>query len=709
MNLVFIQRVTSAILLILWCSISQAFSQSLQLHQQQAIVLHRMLEKKHYSPRTVDDKLSGEIFTQFIKLIDEDGFYFTDPQIKALSVHKFSIDEELQGKSWKFLPQVIQLYQQRLQEVDKLIAGQLQKPLSFSANQTITFSQGDSLHFAANDQELSQKWNKWLKYQILRQLVLEQDKNNSYLNFTETYFQAKEPAVRQKLLAVEKRKIKRILEHPAGYENYLASLFCDAIAACYDPHTTFFSKTEWENFQSQLSTESLSFGLDLEESEGGDIVISRLVPGGPAWKSNELHKDDIVTAVKWAGKPEVDLAGADIDEAEDILQSSNSGRLEITVKKTNGLTKTVGLIKEKIREEENIVKSYILKGDRKIGYITLPGFYTEWENGSGQGCANDVAKEIVKLKAANIEGLILDIRYNGGGSLAEGLNLAGIFIEEGPLCVLQERGQKPVVMKDINRGTVYDGPLVVMINGQSASASEILASTLQDYNRALIVGSPTFGKSTGQIILPLDTLMHSSTGRLSTVKEEHGFAKVTIEKIYRVTGKSAQIKGVTPDVHIPDVYQALAYRESSLPFVLSGDSIQKKIYYTPLKPLPIKELAGRSVARVSTHPSFTHIQKFIEREKLKTRQISRTIPLQPQAFVQTMQEKYDWWQSLEKALIQSTTLFSVENTHYDKQVLSVDAYSQEVNSLSQKNIQEDIYIEETYRIVSDLISMSTTK
>ena len=202
---------------------------------------------------------------------------------------------------------------------------------------------------------------------------------------------------------------------------------------------------------------------------------------------------------------------------------------------------------------------------------------------------------------------------------------------------------------------------------------------------------------------------HSSTGRLSTVKEEHGFAKVTIEKIYRVTGKSAQIKGVTPDVHIPDVYQALAYRESSLPFVLSGDSIQKKIYYTPLKPLPIKELAGRSAARVSTHPSFTHIQKFIEREKLKTRQISRTIPLQPQAFVQTMQEKYDWWQSLEKALIQSTTLFSVENTHYDKQVLSVDAYSQEVNSLSQKNIQEDIYIEETYRIVSDLITMSTTK
>jgi carboxyl-terminal processing protease len=433
------------------------------------------------------------------------------------------------------------------------------------------------------------------------------------------------------------------------------------------------------------------------------------VPGGPAWKSNELHKEDIITSVKWEGKPAVDLTGADMDEAEAVLQSTNSGLLEITVKKTNGLTKTVSLKKEKIRDDENSVKSYILQGERKIGYITLPGFYTEWESKEGKGCANDMAKEIVKLKAANIEGLILDIRYNGGGSLGEGLNLAGIFIDEGPLCMMQARGEKPTIMKDMNRGTIYDGPLVVMVNGQSASASEILASTLQDYNRALIVGSPTFGKSTGQVVLPLDTLLRSSTGRQIAAKTEYGFAKVTIEKLYRVNGKSAQIKGVSPDVHIPDVYEALSYRESSLPHVLPGDSVQKKVYFTPLKALPVNELAKRSAARTNHHASFTHIQKFIEALKPVLQQNPRKIPLQPQAYAEAMQEKYNWWQSIEKVVNQRTSLFAVENTSYDKQVLKVDTYSQEVNSLSQKTIQDDIYIEETYRILSDLISLSPKK
>jgi carboxyl-terminal processing protease len=699
----------TGVLLFLCCAISHVFSQTVYPHQQQAMVLQRVLEKNHYRPRTSDDKLSGEIFTQFLLLLDEDGLYFTSAQIKELAAYKCQIDDELQGRDWKFLPLAIQLYKQRLQEAEKIFTGQLQKPLNFTLNETITITEGDSLRFAASDQEFNQKWNKWLKYQVLRQLTIDQDKSNGPLTLTDKSVSAREPAIRQKLLAIEKRKIKRILEHPAGYENYMASLFCDALTACYDPHTTFFSKTDWENFQSRLSTESLSFGLYLEESESGDIIISRLVPGGPAWKSNELHKDDIITSLQWAGKPAVDLTGADIDEAGDILRSSNSGRLEITVRKTNGLMKTVSLMKEKIREEENIVKSYILRGGRKIGYITLPGFYTEWENRTGLGCANDVAKEIVKLKAANIEGLILDIRYNGGGSLGEGLNLAGIFIDEGPLCVLQARGEKPTIMKDMNRGTLYDGPLVVMVNGQSASASEILASTLQDYNRALIVGSPTFGKSTGQIVLPLDTVLRASGSKQSAAKEEYGYAKVTIEKLYRVTGKSAQIKGVSPDVYIPDIYEAMSYRESSLPFVLPGDSIPKKIYFSPLKSLPVKELVNRSAARVTTHSSFILIQKFINVQKSKAQQASRKIPLQIPSFVEAMQEKYHWWQSLDKAISLSTGLYSVENTSYDKQVLSIDAYSQEVNLLSQKNIQEDIYIEETYRILSDLISLTANK
>jgi C-terminal peptidase prc len=243
--------------------------------------------------------------------------------------------------------------------------------------------------------------------------------------------------VRQKIGQIEKRNIRRILDHPGGFEEYVGTLFLKAVTLCHDPHTNYLSKTDWQNYEGALSRESLSFGVDLDETDEGAVTIARLVPGGPAWKSNELHKGDVLLALRWGGKNPVDLAGADLEEVEGLLQSSNADRLEITVQKTNGMVKTVALLKEKIREEENVVKSFILKGDKKIGYISLPGFYTEWESRTGQGCANDVAKEIVKLQKEKVEGLILDIRYNGGGSLGEGVDLAGIFIDQGPMCVMK--------------------------------------------------------------------------------------------------------------------------------------------------------------------------------------------------------------------------------------------------------------------------------
>jgi carboxyl-terminal processing protease len=648
--------------------------------QQQAIMLRKLLEKTHYSPRPVNDELSEVVFRRFIRQLDPNGLYFMAGDLQTLAAYRLAIDDELNGQGWKFLPEITQLYKQRLQQAEKTFTEILQKPLSFPAGETITFSDKDSLNFAASEKDYRQRWLRWLKYQTLQQLVKVPDETQvTDLNQPGNLL-TREPAARQQVLLMEQRTVKRTLEHPSGFDNYLGNLFFTVITNYYDPHTSYLSRTDWENYEAAMATETLSFGMDLDENESGDVVIARLVPGGPAWKTNELHKGDVLLEIQWSGNTAVDLSGADLSDVTDLLRLSNSGKLDLKVRKTSGLVQRVSLVKEKIREDENIVKSFVLKGERKIGYITLPGFYTEWDNETGQGCANDVAKEIVKLKKENIDGLILDIRHNGGGSLMEGLNLAGIFINEGPLLMLQGREGTPTVMKDMNRGTIYDGPLVLMVNGQSASASELLAAALQDYNRALIVGSPTYGLST-----------------------------VTIHKLYRITGKTAQLKGVQPDVHLPDIYESLDYRENSYPFVLPADSLAKKVPYVPMSVLPVGELAEKSKLRQNAHSSFSTIQNLLTSEWMRPAKGPRTVTLQPEYFREQALKRYKWSEAFRKAMEGSTNLFTVQNTAYDQELMRMDTYGKEVNDVLLKNLQQDIYIEETYRIIGDMIAIRQIK
>jgi carboxyl-terminal processing protease len=670
--------------------------------RQEAMLLRKTFLNSHYAPRTLDDKFSEQVFNRFINSLDPSHIYFTADNIKELSVYKFQLDDEFEGASWKFLPLATAIFQQRLLLAERTFQEILQKPFDFTIKESIAFVDKDSLTFAADDKEYLKRWQKYMKYKTLSHIVDINGQNDSLIAGKKDYdFLSKEPEMRKKVGLIERRHIRKILEDPAGYENYIGSIFFNSFVSCFDAHSSYMSKTEWQNFKSGLSTESYSFGIDIDENKNGDIVIERLVPGGPAWKSNELHKGDILMVLKWADKPEMDLTGAGIREVKHIIEASNSERMYLTVKMANGQIKTVSLLKEKIRDDENIVKSFILKGEKKIGYISLPGFYTEWENNSGRGCANDVAKEIVKLREENIDGIILDIRYNGGGALTEGQNLAGIFINEGPLFMMQSSDGKAIVKKDLNRGTVYDGPMLVMVNGQSASASELLASTLQDYNRAVIVGSPTFGKATGQGIMPLDTSVRS----LSEFSSPYGIVTVTLEKLYRVTGKSAQLYGVQPDVHLPDIFEILGYHESSMPFALPSDSINKKVYFTPLASLPVKELAEKSSGRIQSSKSFQTIQKLMSDPVVKQK-MNEDLPLSVEAFRKKAVENNLFWDALKDACEQHTILYKAENVNFDKNLIELDTYSKEINDIQIANLESDIYLEESFQILANLINLT---
>ena len=662
-----------------------------------ANLLVQLLKQHHYAPRPIDDKFSELVFDRFIENLDPYGLYFTQEKLNTLKTYRLKLDDELNGNTSRFLPLTTQLYKEQLGKAGAISKKLLQTPFNFAEPETMQFSDEGPV-YAANEKEFELRWKKYLKYKVLNLLV-----HNPQVAAGAPLKPEAEADARRKAGIITDRMIKRELETPEGFENMVQSVYLNAIANAFDPHTLYLSGNELEDYKSGVSKEAFSFGLEVDENETGEIKISQIVPGSPAWRSNELHKGDILVSLKAPGKSPLDLTSSDAFEIQAMLDATQSGKFEFKTRKKNGLEKTVLLQQEKV-ETEQIVKSFLLTGEKKVGYISLPGFYTEWEDANGLGCANDVAREILKLKQQDIEALILDIRYNGGGAVGEGTSLAGIFIDEGPLFMMQGKEAKPYLMKDTNRGTIYDGPLVVLVNGQSASASELLAASLQDYDRALIVGSPTFGKATAQVVLPLTERKNLSARELANMKSSNGYSVVTIEKVYRITGKTAQLQGVKPDISLPDPFKNFSEAEADFETALPADSVSKKVVFQALPALPVKELQKRSNARVSVNSNFQQMKAFAASGFLEQEQ---KYPLNLAAFRKAFAAEEKEQAAVEKFLKADKVNFRVTDPATDaQQLLKLNSYATEVNQRLRKQLEEDVYLEEAYQIASDLIQLT---
>jgi carboxyl-terminal processing protease len=466
----------------------------------------------------------------------------------------------------------------------------------------------------------------------------------------------------------------------------------------------YFSAGEKNRFEASLSAQAYSYGVYIKKNIMDEAEIDRLVPGGPAWKSAKLNAGDIIIRIVFPDKNRQieDLNILDQDEINELLNTPDSKSIEITVRKKNGLTQKVKLIKEKLQVEENIIDSFILKGSANIGYIYLPAFYSEWEETNSFGCANDVAKEIVKLKRENITGLILDLRNNSGGSLEEALNLAGIFIDEGPLIIAGNRGGKPVIVKDRNRGTIYDGPLLLLLNEYTVSASEFLAQILRDYNRAIIVGRTTFGKATSQVFIPVVKDPDSFDPHKSSKDKSIDFVNLTINKFYNLSGNTHQLSGVYPDVSLPGYLEYLIDAEKDYPYALKPDRITKEVHYDKGPEIKIKYLAKMSADRIARDKNF---QKLKSLDKQLKEYFKETIefPLSMADFFREMRAEVELLESLEQTITCVSPSYTVVNNQYDLDILQMDSYRKIRNDDLIKQIHEDIYLEEAYRIMNDLI------
>ncbi|HEY9047231.1 MAG TPA: carboxy terminal-processing peptidase [Ohtaekwangia sp.] len=691
------------LLLIFTCCLLAARAQKLPDYEREARLLIRKLKEQHYSPKPVDDVFAGQVFDALLREIDPDKLFFTEADIKPLLKYRSLLDDELNGTGWKFLQDLTTVYKASLQRSAAIIEEQSAAPFKKDFRE---FFEYDTAHWSFNEQERVHRWRHWLKYQAFERLV---DKQKSYTGNTGDFYTRYEPETRQRVKQQELRSIKRILNHASGFESFLATAYFQVIASVFDPHTSYLPLTAMENFMASLSTEGYYFGVTLDENDRGDVLIAALAPGGPAWKSGELHASDILVSLQWEGQERIDVTGLSLEEANQVLADDNHQMMDFTVQQASGIAHTVRLRKEKISLEENYARSYLLKDKYTIGYISLPDFYTRWSDESeGTRCASDVAKEILNLKKEHIDGLILDVRYNGGGSLQEAMAMAGIFIDEGALGILKDKTQHATTLKDMNRGTVYDGPLILMVNGQSASASEFLAAALQDYNRAVIVGSATFGKATAQNFFPLDPAQKPPSLD-GTLKSGTGYASITTDKIYRVTGRAVQGRGVRPDVLLPDILEVLDLGEARLPFALPLDSVIKKTYYRPQLPLPLLPLRKNSEARVEASAPFQEVLKSRAWLAAEVKKRQEPVLLLWDDFNQHAAEQTKHYAALEQAFSQSVSTYTVSNSQSDQQRVTLDDYTRKFNDTWLKKLRKDIYLAEAFHVMADLIEETSHK
>ena len=642
-----------------------------------------ILDKNHVDPPEKDLAWADRMSALLIEGLDPRALYLSQQDEQKIRELNKVLILDIENNSCNYLAEIKSLFDQRLTALHQSMQDWEQKPFIYSSNDTVSWVPGAKAYRPFDFTSLKSSWENRLKYLVLYSIA-ESELGSRSLDFRQNHFELQLKEIQRARCEIEQIQASEI-----GFEAYFLGKFMDAISASYDPHSGYFSLSEKELWDLALSTESFSFGLEFEKSREGQLQVSKLNPGGPAWKSQLLHKGDEILELEYPKGSPLDLNCLSISQIAKTLNDSRSRSMALKIKKRNGEIRKLSLQKEMLEQEENIINSFLLDGDKKLGYIYLPAFYTDSEDEISKGCAEDVARELLRLQAEGISGLILDLRFNGGGSMKEAIDLAGIFIDRGPMAIFESREKDATLLRDMNRGSFYEGPLVVLINGHSASASEILASALQDYERAVIVGSQSFGKSSGQIMLPV-------------VGSGLGMAKVSIQKYYRINGDSYQLNGVLPDVVLPTIDQVLGQKERDYLSPLTHKSIEKKTFYEKSGSLPYAFLEGQSESRINDHEGFRSLNQLLD-ELRGYQEDGLSFILDPQKFNQAWNQQMEVLQMLSSSPQKKTEAFAVRNNRFVESLLKLDPDKVYLNTEQKEKIHRDMYIEEAYYILSDLI------
>ncbi len=674
-----------------------------------ALILQSVLSnlgRYHFEPAPIDDAFSEQAFELYLNDLDRSRLFFTAEELATLQSYRKELDDQMAGGSFDFFEQTQQLLKQNRVRAQAWYREILSQPFDLQEEGAVKLL-GDTDEWLPNEASLQAYWKAYLKRDLIRKLLNKQkelakkaEKNTEQAASSEEASpvpstEELEAEIRGEIRNTFDKWFERMEKSPRSQE---LSQYINAITSVFDPHTSYLRPKDKENFDIRFSGRLEGIGATLQSSDDY-TKVSSVVVGGPAWKGKELQDDDIIMAVRQEEGEAVDIKSMDLDDVVSQIRGPKGTKVHLTVKKPTGEVKEITIERDVVVIDEKFARSLILDGvdGQKVGYLYLPSFYADFQHEDGRFCAKDVEIELQKLKDAQVAGVILDLRNNGGGSLTDVVKMTGFFIPEGPIVQVKDRINKVDVLDDKDERVQYDGPLIVMVNQYSASASEILAAALQDYGRAVIVGSnSTFGKGTVQRFIDLDRTLrgHEEAKPLGTVK-------LTMQKFYRINGGSTQLKGVVPDIILPDTYAYLETGEKKETNPMEWTKIEAVPYQQSVfKVEKLDKLQRNSEKRISQNPTFQLIDENAKRFK----QLSdrSTFPLSLAAYtaaeaaIEQEGEKF-------KDMFEAKVVEGVANLSVDLPAMEGDESKIARNEEFLKDVARDVYIQETLHILHDLI------
>ena len=524
-------------------------------------IVKYVVERGHYNSIELDDNFSVKIFDDFISKLDPQKRFFTVNDIRQLNRYKYKIDDQIKNYQLEFFEETYKTYNQRLRDAKLFVDKVFETDFDFSEDEFIDLN-NDSIPFSSGKNQLFDRWRKQIKYSVLD--IVTQRYSSDSLDFSE---------IKTNAISTVNKNTNDFFE----YANELDrddwfSVFINSFVSQFDPHTFYFKPDDKEKFDVSISGKFDGIGARLSRADG-NVKIVDVIIGGPVWRDKLLEVGDVILAVGQGDDELVSIYGMKLDDSIKLIKGPAGTVVTLRVKKIDGQIQDVKIKRDEVELEETFAKSTVIsKNDNNYGYISLPKFYADFDNYKNRNSANDVKNEIIKLKNNGIQGLILDLRNNGGGSLQTVVEMTGLFIEKGPVVQVKSIGNKKKVLYDRDPQVYWDGPLVLLINEMSASASEIISAALQDYNRAIIIGSEkSFGKGTVQNIVDLNRF-------ISNTDYDMGALKVTTDIFYRINGESVQLEGVQSDIIIPDSYMYIFNGERDEKNPIKWDKIGPATY-----------------------------------------------------------------------------------------------------------------------------------
>lgn len=658
----------------------------------------------HYSPKPINDAYSQEVYKHYFEMVDPSKRFFLKSDMDEFAKHNTKLDDYLNQGNLIFYKTTIDRLYQRVDEIDKMTQDIFSKPINLDEEEDLIL-EPKTKQAPTNNQELYNEWKKYIKYNILLEMETLNSKEEAQREKKDSVQKNNlKDTIKLQVLTPEQKRIKATDEVKDLVSDTFRrfkkrnkmdwfTVYMNAYTEVFDPHTNYYSPKNKEDFDSQFTGKIIGIGAIIQEKKGY-LYLGELTIGAPAWKSKQLTAGDKILKVK--SKPDqdaVNVVGMLVDEAVRLIRGEKGTPVTLTVQKKDGTVKDVTMIREEVAIEDTFARSIVVDAPngKKYGFINLPSFNADFDDAKGRNASDDIKNEIIKLKKQNISGIILDLRNNGGGSLTEVGDIMGLFMNEGPYVQVKDGNGKIQTLKNKTNSPIWTGPLLIMQNELSASASEILAGEMQDYGRAVVFGSPqSFGKGTVQTFVELNRFLNTN--------DDFGALKLTIQKFYRITGESTQRKGIESDIKVKDFFSYAEIGERYEDYPLSWDKITPTAF-TRLNYFDLNKLRAASEARMQNNKYYQLLQESAEwKEQLDK---EGKITVNQTKFFELMKKRktqIEKFKALDK--LDTGLKFAV---HPDEQVREKtdEAFAKKTENWI-KNLQKDFYLQESVNIISEM-------